>query len=415
MSKIVYLIEQTFDRRNYERFGIAIWLEHGWRVEVWNLTPLSSPQVWRSISESQNATRPFAGSFVLSSERDLAERCAGSDPIDCFVDLTGHNRWTVKAKRRLARLGAIRIVGQLGSIPDYDSPRAGGALARMRKRLAALVSVTTKLAAKWYGWYVEHFIPPGLVIVAGRKSYEAALRGGHGERILAAHNLDYDLFLELRGRLPGATTSSRPYAVFLDQNICFHPEFAFENLTPYVTAGRYFPTVCRGLRAMGTALGLDVRIAAHPRATYAQHQTDYFEGIPVESNRTAELIRNCAVVVCHSSTALQFAVLFEKPVVFTTTDELAASLLGEYVAKFARVLGKSVVNLDTDLSRVDWRNELRIDVSAYARYRDIYVKMEGTEDRPLWELVVTRLEGDACRQSALPAPSRAEETLVPRL
>jgi hypothetical protein len=49
MRKTVYLIDQPLDERNYERFGVRVWLERQWALEVWDLTPWAHPAVWQDF------------------------------------------------------------------------------------------------------------------------------------------------------------------------------------------------------------------------------------------------------------------------------------------------------------------------------------------------------------------------------
>jgi hypothetical protein len=407
--KIVYLIEQHLDDRNYDRFGIQAWLDAGWTAEVWNLTPLSHPRAWEAIRATNTQSSPFGGYFTLESRGELERRLSDPMKVDFFVDFTGNSSATVAVKRRLTRNGAVRIVGQLGSIPAFEAHPSTTFAARVRAALAAGPRAWIgMLTAKANAMFVARRIPPGVVIVSGRKSYDAAVSAGHGSRIVRAHNFDYDLYLRLRDAGAPRAPNARPFAVFLDQDLCYHPEFVFANLDPYVTPERYFPTIRRGLEALGTAVGVDLMIAAHPRASYAQRGVASFEPIPALSNQTAELIRDCSVVVCHASTALQFAILFERPLIFATTNELAASFLGPYVETFAASLGKTVVNFDLDLERVDWRNELQLNSAKYAEYRNEYIKMDGTEDRPLWEIVIGHIE--AGLKSSSPSPEIASSS-----
>lgn len=231
-------------------------------------------------------------------------------------------------------------------------------------------------------------IRPGVVVVSGEKS-KAALSAGQDGEILRAHNLDYDIYLTL------ARAARRPaseYAVFLDQDYCFHRDFVLSPGTLWITPEKYFPAVCNGLRAISAALEVDLRVAAHPRSSYRERVPDYFEGIPIEYGRTAELIRDSKVVVCHDSTAIQFAVLFEKPLIFFTTDDLEASLWGKSIAAFASELGKSVINVDRGLGGVDWRREVSVDAQKYSAYRDRYIKTQGSPEMPHWDIVIDHIE-----------------------
>ncbi len=35
-KRVVYLIEQPLDERNFQRFGIQAWIDRKWNVEVWD-------------------------------------------------------------------------------------------------------------------------------------------------------------------------------------------------------------------------------------------------------------------------------------------------------------------------------------------------------------------------------------------
>src|SRR5262249_53039866 len=105
-----------------------------------------------------------------------------------------------------------------------------------------------------------------------------------------------------------------------------------------------------------------------------------------------ELIKGCKVVVCHDSTAIQFAVLYGKPLIFLTTDELAGILEGRSVEKMAAEFGKSPVNVDRDIRDVNWSKDLCVDAGKYADYRNRYIKTDGSPDIPFWEIVIDQME-----------------------
>lgn len=405
MSKVVFLIEQPLDQRNHVRFGIDAWLERGWTVEVWDLTPLTSPRVWKTSAPSYDKRNFFEGHFVLTSKTQLEQRIAAHETIDCFVDFSGDSYRAARIKQRLARTGASRIIADLGSIPDFPNEVASGFLARvMAITGGGWFSWIEKASKKLNAAFTGRFAKPNFVLVSGKRSLESALSAGFEHEIVRAHNFDYDRYLNLRAARDRHVSASRGFAVFLDQDVAFHPEFAYENLTPYVTPAEYFPTICAGLRRIASKLDLDAQVAAHPRASYQHRDLDYFESIPVALNKTAELISACKVVVGHTSTALQFAVLFKKPIIFVTTNELAVSSLGPYVEKFAALLGKALINLNDDLEGIDWQTELRVDEAKYDAYRNTYIKVEGSPDTPLWEIVITSVEKKINRDSSITRP-----------
>jgi hypothetical protein len=387
MKRIVYLTDQPFDDRNYQRFGIQAWIDRNWSVEVWDLTPWAQPRFWRTFIGLNQEIRTFAGYFPIASGRELARRLAQSRQIRFFIDLTGENYHSMRAKRALLGYGATRVTSATGSIPIPDRKVARGVISRLSRLYSKGPRGTLKLLSDaFYSKVIASRLAPGLTVVAGENSVnDAAQRHG----IIKAHNFDYDVYLAL---IKSDATSVGDYAVFIDQDYCFHPEF-IDPGTAVVTPEKYFRTMRNGLKEISRALNTHMRIAAHPRAAYQDRSMDCFGELPIEYGRTAELIQGCRVVVCHDSTAIQFAVLFSKPMIFVTTDELMLSYEGGSIAKVASELGKVPINLDRrDLQAVDWQREMSIDSRKYASYRSRYIKTDGSPEMPLWDIVINHIE-----------------------
>jgi hypothetical protein len=388
MRKIVYLIEQPLDERNYDRFGIQVWIDRDWIVEIWDLTPLAFPSVWKHLLESQTRFKDFAGYFPITSKSLLKSMFSRLGRLEYFIDFTSENFHSIRIKTALILKGSKRVIYASGGIPVPEPSRPPGILAKLRRisakgPISALNMMGTLLTKK----LIAPLIKPSLTIVSGENSILAA---GQSGEILRVHSFDYDIFL----RLAKCTEMPvRDYVVFIDQDVCFHSDFIFQGVPFIVTPEKYFPAICKGLSAIAEKLSVRVRIAAHPRASYKQRGINHFEGFPVEYGKTAELIKGCRVVVCHDSTAIHFAVLFEKPMIFVTTDELIPTYEGRSIAQVASEFGKSAVNLDRDLRAVDWRKETYVDVAKYREYRNRYIKIDGTPERQMWEVVVDHIEG----------------------
>lgn len=138
-------------------------------------------------------------------------------------------------------------------------------------------------------------------------------------------------------------------------------------------------------------------IAAHPRSDYPG-KPDCFEGRSIIQGKTASLIRDSSFVIAHSSTAINFAVLYQKPVLFITTDELqkkvsGMDIIGLYIPAIAAELGKVPVNID-HISGFCWEREMAVDADAYHRYKNNYIKKEGTPEEPMWEIFYSFIEKD---------------------
>ena len=234
MKKIVYLIEQPLDEWNYERFGIQTWINRGWSVEVWDLTPLVAPRVWRDFMESGRPLHDLEGYFPLALKSQLEAKCSQAGKVGYFIDFTGDDYYPLRAKMSLIRTGAMRVSCSTGSIPagSYKqrglASRLGGLLAKgPRKAFMRLIS-----KGMLHGFAAP--LRPGLVIVSGKRSIVPA---GNDYETLRVHNLDYDIYLGLRS----VEVPTEEYAVFIDQDLCFHSDNVRADIDGYVTPPRYFP------------------------------------------------------------------------------------------------------------------------------------------------------------------------------
>jgi hypothetical protein len=387
MRKIIYLIDQPLDERNFDRFGIQKWVERGWTVEVWDLTPLSHPHVWRTFIESQRKLKDFEGYFPIDSKRALNARYTALGPIEYFIDLSDENYRSFTVKRFLMRRGAVRVISVTGSIPAPQARERNPLVSAIRKAVARGPMKSIKLLCAAIARRLAlPLIRPGLAIVSGEVSSRAVMRSCE---ILRVHSFDYDIYLQL------AKVSSPPekeYAVFIDQDLCFHSDFIYEKVPFVVTPEKYFPAICNALNRISRCLQVGILIAAHPRSSYEQRRLDCYPGFSIVRGRTAELIGRSALVICHDSTAIHFAVLFGKPMVFVTTNQLIPTYEGRSVAQAAAEFGKIPINLDEDLQRVDWREQTWVDAAKYADYKNRFIKTDGSPERPMWDVVIDHIE-----------------------
>jgi hypothetical protein len=383
MKSLLYLVDQPLDERNFDRFGIQVWIDRGWTVEAWDLTPWIFPRVWHDFLAFGRKPRKFTGYHVVASVNDLKRNCARVGSPAYVIDFTSLTSRSLRAHWQLKRRGAIRTVFSVGTVPAPEGSGQGSFVQRLRRVAGmGLTHFGRGVFQKALSRIAARLVPPGLAVVSGAESVR---RIGNRPTMIKAHSFDYDTYLRAR---TVRATAIRKFAVFIDQDYCFHQDFISLRINRVVTPERYFPALCEALAVISAALALEVRVAAHPRASYRERGFDYFKGLPVEYGRTAELIRDCSVVVCHGSTAVQLAVLFEKPVIFLTTDQLRCTEQGREIAAMATQLGQRVINIDGDLRGVDWEKQLRFDKASYAAYRNAFIKMDGSPEIPLWNLVI---------------------------
>ena len=119
---------------------------------------------------------------------------------------------------------------------------------------------------------------------------------------------------------------------------------------------------------------------------------------PIFKNKTFELIKEAELVVAHSSTTLQLAVIMKKPIIIVTTDEIQnqfhAKSYDQLIENYAKLLGKKIINLN-HLSEInDFSDYLNIDNKKYENFIDTYVKTKGSPEKLVWDIVIKHIESD---------------------
>jgi len=394
-KKIIYLIEQPLSRWNYDRFGIQRWRERGWRVEVWDLTRLLNPSLVESDFNLDGPPPDFDGLYIVAKNNELTERFNSLFGGEYYMGLFGEDAAQVRIMARFSRLGAKRIWSYLGCFPTV--PLSSAELWRRRiKRWVdeGFYQFFLKISGVIYRKLYKSKIIPELVVVSGERSVPFFASANEIE-IINAHNLDYDIYLELKDKV---TLAENKYLVFIDQNLCFHTDFNSTGVNVGVSPKKYFPAICKIINEVSINLFTDPVVAAHPRFNPNQ-VCEYFSDIPVIYGDTAKLIRDSYVVIGHHSVAIQFAVLFSKPVIFLTSDEINNTETAQSIEKLASELGKQPINIDRDLSDIDWEGELSVDQERYTSYIGNYIKMRGSDEKPAWDIVIDHLEKSLISQS----------------
>jgi len=141
---------------------------------------------------------------------------------------------------------------------------------------------------------------------------------------------------------------------------------------------------------MEEKLGLNVVIAAHPRSHY-EKLPDFLHGRKVIRGKTVELVKDSKLVILHCSTAINFPVLYKKPMIFVTMDRLEKTVYGGYISKFASYFRKTPINISRNAG-IDLERELFVYEEGYAKYKHDFIKIEGTEETPFWQVVVNKIK-----------------------
>ena len=114
--------------------------------------------------------------------------------------------------------------------------------------------------------------------------------------------------------------------------------------------------------------------------------------IRVIYGKIGELIKNSEFVITKGSTAISFAVLFNKPIIYYTTDEYENFAGTKIIIKsYSSYFNKSPINIDKNYMNINFEEEFIIDQKLYENYKNLFIKSPGSIDKISWEILKEKL------------------------
>jgi len=401
IKKVIYFIESTFCQRDFERFGIEIMKDSGFCVEIWDFTPLLSPEDYKLVRAQDpiDYQKSKCRLFMEKAEAIQEIKNLKQDTMIIFIMFFDYEHYFLY--RELSKQNILYTFIITNTIPFYKNNRAGNYFFN-KYWLTNFARKVKELNLEKIKKHVFDRVPSSLLMIqfpefifAG--GYQSLINYkfpiGKKTKVIWGHTLDYDLYLKDLQQTSKNELASKKYIVFIDQYFPFHPDYIHMNIKPPTTPEIYYPAMCKFFCKVEKETGFPIVIAAHPRSKYEEHP-DYFDGRKVIRGKTKELIRDSEFVLTHGSTSLSFAVLYHKPVLFLTTDEIEQSRVDkEFIRVFSSELNKGVINIDCDY-KINWDKELRIDAEAYANYKEKYIKRRDTKEDFFWQIVADEIKNN---------------------
>ena len=334
--KLVYVSIMQLTERVARDWYVDDLVDEGIQVEYWDVRAI----FFRPREEEGAIMRPYLRRIqdLHEMERRVRETLADDVAYVMLISYTGN---FTSVYRLLSRLNRRLLMINWGVLPTNPAP------------------AWRKLLMRWSspGWLLRsaYFIaksavlrrmgavkPFDVLFAAGRVALSA--RGG-ARKVIPINSVDYDHFIRVRDAAP--VFAPAPYAVFLDINLPFQSDLSLSGLRA-IEGEQYFRSLNAFFARVERTYGVEVVIAAHPKSAYREER---FEGRRTLSGVTAELVRDSVFAISHTSTAMSYAVLNAKPLLFVYTDEMRQVYkdnLMQEMANYARYLGASILNADAD-------------------------------------------------------------------
>ena len=314
MKQIVLFVESKLLSFQKTRLGLDYYLKKRLNVRIFNISPIVRPEYFKKYFPTNRIK--FPKEEILENKIQILDAIKKFDS-KTFVFL--HITKSIKTKFIFDELEEKYIkyaYVQVGNLPTKSRP----IFEIIKFSFLFPIAAIKKILSKYND--LENFgKKPNYVFCAGKKYYSDAKEKFKNSKIIKIPSWDYDEKISINKQRLNLFKNSKDYAVYLDMGYnhpdrlytmekYFPPERAFDYDAWYNPLNNFF-------KQFISCTNLDLKIAAHPRSIYKKNPIKFGK---IYFNKTIELISRSRIVLLHRSTALHFAILFQKPLMFLTGD-----------------------------------------------------------------------------------------------
>lgn len=368
---IIYLVTNTyFNDRDKKRFGVDYFLYNGYKVIVLDVQDYLNPEL-------NHLEKPIFKSHqnlevIVSCNMKMVKSVIDKFGIGVSFLYIDNTYKSLKIKKYLQKNNIKIGILHGGMLPSFVEKKN-----KLYTVISKFQSLNIKNTVKiiFNKLYVKIFDIKyyDFLITANYDTSLLNYNFAKPIKIIETHCLDYDLVLENKNF---KNTMKNKYVVFIDQYILNHSDFLRTNTKINIEADKYYKELNTLFHQIEKYKKYKVIIAAHPRAEIAEYKK-LFNGRDIVYGNSIQLVKYCEFAMTHYSTAINFAIIYKKPILFLSNNEFNFANLNMYVKGFSNLLNQVYINLSCSY---DIQNMLiKVDNHRYKEYEIKYIKKNNKE------------------------------------
>jgi hypothetical protein len=265
----------------------------------------------------------------------------------------------------------------------------GGAVVPGPADNASVSSAISKLK-KVYHFFRRNLLTiamPSFVAVAGTETEQRARRDfSRNTKPIQMGSFDYSQFL----RIQKSSELISDAAVYLDTGFPGFPrDEVLTGRTEQISAKDWYPNLGKFFSFVETTLQYKVDVAIHPKHEGRDHSS-LFGNRACLGGQTAALVAERKLVIATNSTAISFAICFDKPLILVWSDLIESGVDARkksFIENFARETGAKIFNIDREYTEKELREALVIDHAKRESYKRKYLTSR-KDDKPNYQVLL---------------------------
>jgi len=150
-------------------------------------------------------------------------------------------------------------------------------------------------------------------------------------------------------------------------------EMTFNLIKSDETVEKWYPALIKFFSYLEKIFNLRIIVASHPKSN-EEGCLDYLGNRTAVLNKTEELIRGSEFVIGKNSTALAFAIIYKKPILFIYSNETKKNIVTfSAINNFSDYFKTKSINIDEDSSESQIKSLINFDEKLYENYKNDFL------------------------------------------
>ena len=195
-------------------------------------------------------------------------------------------------------------------------------------------------------------------------------------KLINIHSANYDFYLDNKN-----LELKEDYILYIDQYFPFHPDFNFSQQKNTFEKNEFYENLRFFFDKIEKIYDTKVVISAHPRSNYQDKPGLFGNRRLIKNYNSSSAIFNARFVIVHTSNALDFAILYNKQMIFLTSSSFKNTWEGEVIDSYANLF--NVESVDCKENFIDLSPYLT-NINSYKSYIHKYIKSDTSKNNKFW-------------------------------
>jgi len=400
INRLTFIIFHPLTERDYVRYGIKKAIEKNYQVEILDCFSLYHPKKNRHLLQPE-IKKNLKISYI-SNIFDLKNKLNKYNNNDAVIVLYPQGAIFNLIIKMLNILKVTAISVNAGVIPVPKAIRDESILKSILRVIGAYSfrKIFTIVMSRFIQFLSYVILQPKVTyfFYGGKYGLENASKVlKKAKNLVSLHCFDYDLYIDQENIDKHYTKKlkTNKYAVFIDQNIFADPDIYLWGDSKKIKnkdKKDYYLQLNKLFNEIEKKFNYQIYIAAHPRADYS-YDSSCFNSRRIIYKDTINLIKYSELCILNYSTAVNFAILYKKPIIIAEPHALkniSSKQINEFSGAFSKALkiDKLVIKSDTIVEV----NLPIVNEKIYSKYIASYIKEANSQEDYFWNCVYKEVD-----------------------